>query len=143
MLFSRRSSDASFSRLRAVMTYTSTTGPLQLGSNPRALQLTWFTLIILGQTGIMVLLFTMFTSNTLVPRLPVLYNLLFITYLDTHVYLILLYTGEYMNPAIDSVTCLAQAALKHGLDAAFILSTFFLVFEVDYFGTSRNSVLIF
>ncbi|KZT39574.1 hypothetical protein SISSUDRAFT_629709 [Sistotremastrum suecicum HHB10207 ss-3] len=100
-----------------------------LGSGAKAWQLTWFAFMLAGQAGLIALLLTLCISKTITPRLPVVYNLLLVLILEASVHLILLFTGKWMDVQLDQATCLAQAALKRGLDSAFIISAFAFVFE--------------
>ncbi|KZS88780.1 hypothetical protein SISNIDRAFT_253886 [Sistotremastrum niveocremeum HHB9708] len=108
-----------------------TTNPdgFDLGPNPRALQLVWFSLLILGQAGLAFLLMTFYLSRSLCPRMPVLYNLVLLSFLATPIYLILFYSNEYMNTNPPYSLCLVQAIFKHGIDPAFLLASFLHVFE--------------
>ncbi|KZS88785.1 hypothetical protein SISNIDRAFT_489819 [Sistotremastrum niveocremeum HHB9708] len=102
---------------------------LSLGPHPRSVQIIWFSSLIVGQAGLALLSLTFLFAKCLAPRLSALYDLVFLALLDTIVYLILFYSGEYrsVNPSYSQ--CLVQAALKYGNDSAFILSSFLLVYE--------------
>ncbi|KZT39189.1 hypothetical protein SISSUDRAFT_1045954 [Sistotremastrum suecicum HHB10207 ss-3] len=102
---------------------------LWLGEHPRGTQLAWFSLLIIGQAGLAILLLTLFLAKSLSPRMPALYNFILLSFLGTPVYLILFYTGEFMNPSPPYTQCYVQAILKHGFDPAFVLSALILLFE--------------
>ncbi|KZT39196.1 hypothetical protein SISSUDRAFT_1061367 [Sistotremastrum suecicum HHB10207 ss-3] len=99
------------------------------GPHPRAVQIFWFSLLLLAQAGLAFLLLTYFLANSTLPRMPPLYNVVTLSFIATLVYLILFYTGEYMSTDPPYAQCLVQAVLKHGIDPSFILSSFLLVFE--------------
>ncbi|KZS88769.1 hypothetical protein SISNIDRAFT_253708 [Sistotremastrum niveocremeum HHB9708] len=100
-----------------------------LGPHPRTLQLIWFSFLMVGQAGLALFLLTLFFSKSLAPRLPVFYNFVLLSFFGTPVYLILFYTGEFMNTRPPYAQCLVQAVMKHGIDPAFILSSLLLVIE--------------
>ncbi|KZS89456.1 hypothetical protein SISNIDRAFT_225330 [Sistotremastrum niveocremeum HHB9708] len=105
------------------------TDSLKLGTHPRETQLIWFSFIIATQLGELGLLLTFIFSKSVNPRGLALINLIFVAFLDTFVYLIPFYNGSYMDHIPPQIPCLIQAVLKHGLDMAFLLSAFLLVFE--------------
>ncbi|KZS88779.1 hypothetical protein SISNIDRAFT_459399 [Sistotremastrum niveocremeum HHB9708] len=96
---------------------------LWLGQHPRGTQLAWFSLLIVGQAGLAILLLTLLLAKSLSPRMPALYNFILLSFLGTPVYLILFYTGQYMNPSPPYTQCYVQAILKHGFDPAFTWQT--------------------
>ncbi|KZS88789.1 hypothetical protein SISNIDRAFT_254018 [Sistotremastrum niveocremeum HHB9708] len=100
-----------------------------LGSRPRAIQIVWFSLLIVAQAGLALLLLTYYLSKSAQPRIPSLYNVVFLSFLESIVYVILFYTGQYMNTDPPYIQCFLQAVLKHGLDPAFIVSSLLLVSE--------------
>ncbi|KZS89465.1 hypothetical protein SISNIDRAFT_489148 [Sistotremastrum niveocremeum HHB9708] len=105
---------------------------LDLGRHPRSLQLIWFGFLIAGQLGLSALLVTVFwvRRRPEYKRLPGVINVKIITFLNTFVYLLLFYSGDYMNVQPPLTICLVQASLKHGFDAAFLCAVFLFVLEV-------------
>ncbi|KZT39077.1 hypothetical protein SISSUDRAFT_1046138, partial [Sistotremastrum suecicum HHB10207 ss-3] len=108
-------------------------GPELIGGSPeppsRAIQIVWFTVLFGGQIGLLAFLLTLFLSKSLTPRLYVLQNFLIITFLGNPIYLFLFYSGDYSRESVAPDICAAQAALLHGLDCAFTLSSLLHVFE--------------
>ncbi|KZT39535.1 hypothetical protein SISSUDRAFT_1127932 [Sistotremastrum suecicum HHB10207 ss-3] len=108
---------------------------LDLGRHPRSLQLIWFGFLIAGQLGLFALLVTVFwvRGRPEHKRLPLagVINVKIITFLNTFVYLLLFYSGDYMNVQPPLTICLVQASLKHGFDAAFLCAIFLFVLEAS------------
>ncbi|KZT39566.1 hypothetical protein SISSUDRAFT_1061049 [Sistotremastrum suecicum HHB10207 ss-3] len=99
-----------------------------------------FTLLIIAQVGMSILLLTIILAN--IRRAAAFYNFLVITWIGVPIYLLLLYTGEYRKESVRQDVCALQAVLKHGLDSAFSSALFMLALEswrLIAYGTSQSS----
>ncbi|KZS90390.1 hypothetical protein SISNIDRAFT_488278 [Sistotremastrum niveocremeum HHB9708] len=108
---------------------------LMLGQHAQTILLFWFSVMIVAQAGLFVLLLTFCLSKSITPRDPALINLTLISFLETFVYLILrayrtsFYNGSYMDQTPPFTPCLTQAVLKHGLDMGYVTAVFILIVE--------------
>ncbi|TFY71799.1 hypothetical protein EVG20_g1202 [Dentipellis fragilis] len=100
-----------------------------------------FSVALVGQTLLLLLLATLVLSRKLRARNPTLISLLVIAFVDPIPPALLIYAGEVNNPSPPFGLCFTQAVLRDSLEATFVMATLSLLVEL-YLRTRVSDVFL-